>query len=849
MRGLLLSTSLALASLLGGAELTIPSVVERDQSLIGVYRTGLQATGKGELRIHWTDSYGRVIEDRALAVQLTDEREIRFPLDLTRAVAMQNEVHVHFSFEGVNKKGEKDHREEDVSAKFVARPPDRTWWDYQVIMWQDRSAEQFKRLDQSGVNAGKSAEHSMAIPDSLLTNNMRWYVENMATDFYSAYHIYRPDRPYNEALMKAKAEYKKDPAGKEALKRNPSFEDPEWIAKIHDRLVRYAQVYAPYRPIFYNLADEAGIAELAGFWDFDFSDHSLAAMRRWLATRYGTLAALNQQWEATFSSWEQVTPDTTREAMLRSNENYSSWSDFKEWMDMSFAEALRRGVDAVRSVDPSAYVGIEGAQMPGWGGYDYYRLSNVLQAMEPYDIGENIEIIRSLKPGLAVVTTAFAVGPWEKHRLWYELLHGARGHIIWDEKNDIVKPDGALGSRGEDVGENWRELRGGTGALFINSVRQVSPIAIHYSQASMRTEWMLKQRAKGDAWQDRMSWHERKDSEFLALRNSYCRLIEDEGLQYNFVAYGQVEQGELLKGGYRVLILPHSTSLSRAEADAISDFVRQGGTLVVDGEAGSFDEHSRRLAQSSLAEVIGGKRGKGSVVQLSAIKYAQQRLSGGGAELSAAMRTILAGAAVRPTFAVVDAEGTPVAGVETHEFRNGGVTLIGLLSNPQMQIDDLGEPDAAEGLAWRKQFEKPHNVRLKLPSAMYAFDIRHAKSLGPVHDLALTVEAYEPWLIALSPSPLPSLRVSAPERAARGQTARIGISFDGSTPASTHVLNVAVRNSAGKLIDYYSGNVLAPAGRAGHPIPLAQNEVPGRWTVLVKDLLSGQEQSVAIDVF
>ena len=34
------------------------------------------------------------------------------------------------------------------------------------------------------------------------------------------------------------------------------------------------------------------------------------------------------------------------------------------------------------------------------------------------------------------------------------------------------------------------------------------------------------------------------------------KLIEDLGLQYNFVACAQIEAGELLKGGYKALILP-----------------------------------------------------------------------------------------------------------------------------------------------------------------------------------------------------------------------------------------------------------------------------------------------------
>jgi hypothetical protein len=132
-------------------------------------------------------------------------------------------------------------------------------------------------------------------------------------------------------------------------------------------------------------------------------------------------------------------------------------------MDISFANALKMGADAVRSVDPEAYVGVEGAQMPGWDGYDYARLSFAVQAMEPYDIGDNIEIIRSLNPQLAFLTTAFARGPQEKHRLWYELLHGARGNIIWDDKSDVVTPENAIGPRGQEVAPYWKEMREGIG--------------------------------------------------------------------------------------------------------------------------------------------------------------------------------------------------------------------------------------------------------------------------------------------------------------------------------------------------------------------------------------------------
>src|SRR5260370_32329553 len=135
--------------------------------------------------------------------------------------------------------------------------------------------------------------------------------------------------------------------------------------------------------------------------------------------------------------------------------------------------------------------------MTGWGGYEYSRSTQSLNAIEPYDIGNNIEIIRSLSQKMAVLTTSFASGVWEKHRVWYEQLHGNRGLIIWDDKAGFIGPDGAIGQRGREVAPYYKELRAGVAALLINSERVVDPVAIHYSQPIIRVEVMLAQRPKG----------------------------------------------------------------------------------------------------------------------------------------------------------------------------------------------------------------------------------------------------------------------------------------------------------------------------------------------------------------
>ncbi|MGI9073805.1 MAG: beta-galactosidase [Bryobacteraceae bacterium] len=460
----ILSALVALTIVGSGAELILPSpALERNGLVHPIFRTAPLVTGRGELSIEWTDSYGRVVDRRTIPVELNDETDIGFDLDLHRAAAMQNELHGRLVLNGRDKKGKIDHRDQDAQLAFIAKPPIHTWWDYNVIMWQDYSPELVAKLTTLGINGGEWGGRQHAVPEFLLKNNLRWYAENIATDFYSAYHRYYGDRDNGYEFIQAKLAHKNDPASLEPFKRHPSLTDQEWLKKIHRRLVESATFFSPYRPFFYSLGDETGIAELEAQWDFDFSDQSLVPMREWLRQQYGTLAALNQQWGTSFLTWNSVMPLTTDQAMKKNDGNFSAWSDFKEWMDICYANALKMGVDAIHSVDPEAYVGVGGGQMPGWGGYDYARITQALTAIEPYDIGNNIEIIRSLNPRMPVVTTGFAHGPWERHRVWYELLHGNRGLILWDDKSEYLDKAGNLEERGREAETYYNEIRNGLG--------------------------------------------------------------------------------------------------------------------------------------------------------------------------------------------------------------------------------------------------------------------------------------------------------------------------------------------------------------------------------------------------
>jgi len=871
---LLCSSIAAAAQPLGTLRLPA-STLDRSGRVTVVYDLGERFSGQAALRLRWTDSLGRVVADRTLSTDLTDASQIPFDIDMARALAMHNRLRVDVRLNGRRGGIRLEDELESAEADFVARPPFTGWNDYVIMMWHAYPAQLLPTLKRLGINAGQYSGRIQAPPNFLIDNNMRWYAESLVPDFYAEYHRWRRDQPKDVSFTRAKQQYQDNPDSLDAFKRHPGLEDPTWRQRVHDRSLAIAQRSAPYRPYFYSLADEPGIAELAAQWDFGFSAASLAGMRDWLRSQYHSVAALNDQWGTDFSSWDQVMPMTTRQAMTTPDHNFSAWADFKTWMDVSFAGALKMGADAVREGDPDAFVGFGGSQMPGWGGYDYARLTKAVTAIEIYDIGRSVDIVHSLDPSIPILGTGFAAGRWEKHRVWHELLHGNRGLILWDPERRYVQPDGRPTKAGRFSGTYYNEIRDGAGALIINSPVVNDPIAIHYSQPSLRTQWLLERRADSDgddtAWMRRGAKYERTHNLFMRLRESWANLIEDQGLQHRFVSYQQLEQGELRKRDYRVLILPQSSSLSQAEATAIRDFVNAGGVAIASGMPGTYDEHSRKRAQSVLEDMFGlgpvadparadpssqadtadppgahvRRIGKGQAIRLDTdiASYLQRRLTGDEASIHRGITRLLRDNDIRPRFAVEDDNGDAVVGIDTHVLANGRVRIVSLQSNPQLRVDELGPPDFRSN----KRFETPISVRLRLPASMYVYDIRTRTALGRQDQLSLTVAPYEPTLLAVSDTPLPEMQVTLPARARRGSLVDISMRTAPSQ-ANVNVFHVTIRNPAGERMLAYSGNVIVHASEGSKRIPLALNDPTGPWRVTVHNLLSGQTVTRRLDV-
>jgi hypothetical protein len=808
--------SILLACVLAGSVLTRPATADtlafspafHTNLLTATYRLAQPVTGQFTLLVAWTDAAGRLVMQQAIPQILNQADVIQVPLDLGRAAVMVNQLQARlFRADGTIVGA--------ATAPFIARPRDDGWDDYPIIIWQDQTPARSAGLKRIGIDGGRvfgnrgpltPAEVQQRVAP-LVTANLRIYIENIATDFYAAYHRFRPGHPVTWAFDQVRTLAAHDPANPAIFQRQPSLSDANRLDAVRTRLMQHVQLFGPYRPLYYSLGDETGIADLAAAWDFDLGPASLNAMRAWLRTRYATLAALNAQWGSHFIDWGEVMPMTTSEAISTSSDNFSAWTDFKEAMDAAFASAVRDGTEAVHTADTEALAALEGAQIPGWGGYDYTKLAHAVDAMELYDLGNNVEIVRSLNPDLKVLTTTGVDNPNEVARLWHELLLGSRGLIVWDENAVLVDDSGRPSTLGLSMGAQFTAFRSGLAAQLAASVPAYDRVAILYSPASFRVSWLLDRRADGQDWMKRNSEIEGQDSPLRASMRQAAEGLVHLGLTPRWVA----EDGlaNLLGSGTRALLLPQVIALSPAAVTNIKNFVDAGGLVLADVPPGEFDSHGRRRATMPFGDEV--------------------TLTPGWPIDNATTRRLQA-AGVTAQMTLDTAHGTRVSDIDARVLHNGAVTLIGLQR-------DSAKPDGG-----------PENVVLILTQPGHVYDLRRHASLGWTNRVTLAVTAAEPALLAISPVMLPSLTVHGPSHAVAGADVTLQIDLQSPSPASADVVHVEARDPSGGVIRAYSGNLTLHNAPTAWHLPLALNDPAGQWVIRVTDQLGGSTADWTLNV-
>ncbi len=661
--------------------------------------------------------------------------------------------------------------------------------EYRTIMWIGDSAYKrpdkvplfFERLREMGINTGMV--YDGADPKVLVENGFPYYVENVVNRGLCL--------KWNSKVTdwdKFVTRWKdaRDEAG---MVRDYSLDDPAWRKWAADEMRAAARRNVAHAPVAYDIRDELSVTISANPVDYDFSPVTLAAFRTWLQGAYPDLAALNREWETSFASWDEVKPFPTDKiknrmgsgdaaprgkpdwgevAALRFDAagarksptrwNLSPWADFRTYMDISLASALGDIRAAAKEVDARAPVGIEGTQMPhAFGGYDLWRLSQVLDWVEPYDIGSSREIFGSFMPGKPFVVTVFEseTNP-ALRRLWHLLLHGDKGCIVWWSEDciDWKSPDYALTAKAKTLSPALKEMASPLARLFMDARRRNDPIAIGYSQASIQADWLIESCVDGSTWLRRFSSHEADHNRMAKVRGAWLKALGDLGWSPRFVSSEQIEKGAL--AGCKVLVLPTSRALSDVEAKEIRAFLERGGRVFADGTPGLFDAHCRLRTSSPLEDVFPAANSEArsfaaaGAARPAAAKdgdvaaYATERLKRGGSLAWAEWIAANLGD-LRPEVAVpLDAR------IAVHRFDRGAARLLAFERNIAYQMSEDLKQAGGNG-----ELEKPIDVEARLPADAHAYDLRARKYLGKTDRLAFRLDPWSPSLFALLEEKIP----------------------------------------------------------------------------------------------
>jgi len=475
----------------------------------------------------------------------------------------------------------------------------RAWKDYEVVLpwhgprsyqpWTPVVDEQFRKL---GITTLSRPHRNFRI---------------MASAHLPAFGIYWYRR---ENYLKRKAEFAKT-GDKKYLTRDITLQKTDFDREMHGQLAERLKEMIPLKPFAYYLADESSLTAYADAYDVDWAPEALAGLRVWLQREYSSLDALNASWNTSFPNWEAVLPMTTEEAQKHGN--FAPWSDHRVYMEQEFLKAFHKAKEFLHEIDPEGLASISGTQVPTpHNGCNWFEIDQVVDYLQPYSGGNQDAMHFLFRPGLLLTGfTGYGVTGKEAHlEQWRRLFYGHTGaSIFWHYT--LMNPDLTFSSQGKALAEAFGRIQAGIGRLFMNSTVREDGVAIHFSMASIRGAWITDGKIT-----DGMGYAQRTSKNFAELtkrRNEWVKALEKQGIQFRFLATPQIESGSLKQ--FRVLILPYSIALSDQEIAEIDTFVRRGGTVYLDEQAGRMDErcHWRKDAvwQSETRGFV--RRGPGDI--------------------------------------------------------------------------------------------------------------------------------------------------------------------------------------------------------------------------------------------
>jgi len=403
------------------------------------------------------------------------------------------------------------------------------------------------------------------------------------------------------------------------------------------------------------------------------------------------------------------------------------------------------------------------------------------------------------------------------------------------------------------------QINSGIGKLWSGVAPDFDSVAVLYSQRSVHGNHII-----GEDWQQ--------------AHDGWFNALYDLGYSPKLMTSQELEEGELSPGKYKALVLPQIVSISGRQAKIIEDYVRQGGVVVCCSRAGIMDGHCKFAVPGVLDKLFGIRRdqfnvkgpagraafgrkargldlgeltlntslaegglsaergqflaevggvpcvvinrwgkGKTCYLNLDVSKYVLgQRYAAAGRFIRGILERLLAWAGVSPK---VHVEGEDVF-FRIYRQRKGGNLYLGYVA-----------PKDNESRSWR----------LDIGGKRHVYDCRKGEYLGQTDAIRALEEDRFRALYALLGYRVDDVKVT-PERGEAAPGERVSVDVEivpNAGQADRHGARVKVVGPDANEAAHYSKNILLRRGKGSFDLPFALNDVPGKWTVEVRDAATG----------
>lgn len=664
---------------------------------------------------------------------------------------------------------------------------------------------------------------------------------------------------------------------------SPCCTDPAYRAELRRGIAARAETRRVSDCFGYTTGDETSYAD-AGLFAGCSSESGTAHLQDFLKRQYGTVAALNKQWDTEYGSFEEVRAITDPAAY---NERAARTGNFSARIDQwlanydGYMDWFRYLRDTLKLYAPGARFGIQTTCFYGHErGYDFPRMMRYCDFASPYrgwppyfDCVQNFAL-PDLVFGAHTVTReldVFGRESWDAP--FWTLLRGGRNvwyYLFTIGGEGAVTPYLDLYPCLDAYCDAVQTVKSGLAELLLGAKRETDPVAVYYSSPSL----VFSSAISGP-------------KHILGIRD-FNRALFDLGFQGQILDRDQVLDGALEKRGIRLLCLPMVQCVGSRESEVLRGFVEGGGLLIADYRPGIADEHGRLFAQTGCTSLFGlrwdeqllAKGTPNFLTPLAATKatysatLGEHKLDGlviDGAidktlRLAGAQALALADGVPLLTYRKV---GKGAAACLNMPVNRAAVRLLlaahGIASPADIQDSAPGGDTAREcsfvevsrfadgaaryyGLTTSLRDVKPQQVAIPLGRRGHIYDLLNRKHLGEADRIEVRDFGSPVRIFSVLPYVLRGLTVRVPEGPIRpGGEIRGTIALDtgGARPAR-HVLHIAVQRPDGRTVRYLSRNVETQEGEARFALPLALNEPHGRWNLSVRDVATGVEAALAV---